>query len=73
MATLFDVITVTCFLALALAFFVFTDRRPVVLSRMMVCAVAFAVANQLGNTGWTLFAAILIVAGSVYAVYIVRD
>ena len=72
MATLFDVITVTCFIGVVLACFMFTDRDPKTLGQMLVSAVAFAVANQLGNAGWTMLAAALIVAGSAYAVFVVR-
>jgi hypothetical protein len=72
MATLFDVVTVTCFAALVLAFFNFTDRDPKTLSHMVISAIAFAVANQLGNAGWTALATALILAGSTYAVVVVR-
>lgn len=72
MATLFDVVTVTCFGALVLAFFVFTERDPKTLGHMLISAIAFAVANQLGNAGWTALATALIVAGSTYVVLVVR-
>jgi len=72
MATLFDILTVTCFVALVLAFFLFTDREPRILAQMMVSAVVFAVANQVGNAGWTVLGAAMILAGSAYAVFVVR-
>lgn len=73
MTTLFDAVTVACFFALVLAFFMFTDRGPKTLSRMLISAAVFAVANQLGNSGWTALALTLIVAGSLYAVLVVRQ
>lgn len=72
MATLFDLVTVACFLVLVLAFFMLTDRDPRTLSRMLIPVIVFAIANQLGNAGWTTFAAALIVAGSAYAIFVVR-
>ena len=73
MTTLFDVITVTCFVALVLAFFMFADGNRKVLGRLLISAAVFAVANQLGNSGWTALAAALIIAGSAYAVLVVRQ
>lgn len=72
MATVFDLVTVACFVVLVLAFFMLTDRDPKTLSRMLMPAIVFALANQLGNAGWTSLAAALIVAGSAYAFFVVR-
>jgi hypothetical protein len=67
MTTLFDVVTVTCFAALVLAFFQFTDRQARTLLHFVLAGVVFAVANQLGNTGSALLALTLILAGTAYA------
>lgn len=72
MITLFDFITVACFTGLVLVFFLWTDRKPHTLMHFMLPAVVFAVANQLGNEGWALFALILIGAGILYAFLLVR-
>ena len=70
MSTFFDVITVTCFVGLVIAFFQFTSRDTRILMHFFLSAVVFAVANQVGNHGSAILAAILIVAGIVYAVLI---
>ena len=67
MATFFDVITVTCFVGLVIAFFQFTDRETRTLAHFIVAGVVIAVANQVGNAGSTILALILIVAGAGYA------
>ena len=67
MATIFDVVTVTCFVGLVIAFFQFTDRENRTLIHFMLAAVVFAVANQVGNGGSAILAALLIVAGVAYA------
>jgi hypothetical protein len=72
MSTLFDVLTVTCFAGLVLAFFRFTDRETRTLVHFMLAGVVFAVANQVGNAGSTILALILIVAGVGYAILIAR-
>ena len=72
MATFFDVVTVTCFIALVIAFFQFTDRETRTLVHFILAGVVFAVANQVGNAGSIVLASILIVAGIAYAVLIVR-
>ena len=68
----FDYITVACFIGVVCAFLFLTDRSPKILAHLMIPAVAFAVANQLGNAGSTSFAAILIAAGVAYAVIAIR-
>ncbi len=67
MTTLFDVVTVTCFAGLVLAFFQFTDRQTRTLLQLVLAGVVFAVANQLGNAGSVILAMALIVAGVAYA------
>jgi len=72
MTTFFDVITVTCFAALVIAFFKFTDRETRTLVHFILAGVVFAVANQVGNAGSAILALVLIAAGIAYAVLIVR-
>jgi hypothetical protein len=71
MATVFDVVTVTCFAALVLAYFFFTSREPKTLLHLMVPGVVFAIANQVGNAGLAFLAVTLIAAGAVYAALVV--
>ncbi len=72
MTTIFDVVTVTCFIALVIAFFQFTDRDPKQLSHFVLAGILFAVANHLGNSGQSTLAFVLIAAGTGYAVFRVR-
>ena len=72
MTTLYDFLTVALFGVLVGYFVFLTDRRPVWVKHFLVSAVAFAVANQLGNTGSNLLASFLIVAGIIYAVLVIR-
>ena len=72
MTTFFDVVTVTCFAALVIAFFQFTDRETRTLVHFILAGIVFAVANQVGNAGSTILAIVLIVAGAIYAVMITR-
>jgi hypothetical protein len=72
MTTAFDILTVACFAGLVVAFFQLTERDTRTLLQLIVPAVAFAVANQMGNAGLTLFALILLVAGAGYAALVVR-
>jgi uncharacterized membrane protein YhfC len=67
MATFFDVVTVTCFVALVGAFFWFSSRQTATLLHLILAAVVFAVANQVGNAGSTLFGMVLVGAGIAYA------
>jgi hypothetical protein len=71
MATVFDVVTVTCFVAVVLAFFLFTSRDPKTLIHLIVPGVVFAIANYVGNAGLAFLAVALIVAGAVYAALVV--
>lgn len=72
MTTFFDVVTVTCFIALVIAFFQFTDRETKTLLHFVIAGIVFAVANQVGNGGGTILALVLILAGVGYAVLVVR-
>lgn len=72
MTTFFDVLTVTCFVALVIAFFRFTERDNRTLLHFMLAGIVFAVANQVGNAGSFYLALILILAGAGYAILIVR-
>ena len=72
MSTFFDVVTVTCFAGLVIAFFQFTDRETRTLVHFILAGVVFAVANQVGNGGSMVLALILIFAGVTYAVLVAR-
>jgi hypothetical protein len=72
MTTFFDVVTVTCFVGLVIAFFQFTDRETKTLVHFILAGVVFAVANQVGNSGSVVLAGILIFAGGTYAVLVAR-
>jgi hypothetical protein len=71
MATLFDVVTVTCFVGLVIAFLQFTDRETRTLMHFMLAGIVFAVANQVGNSGSTILALLLVVSGVIYPALIV--
>jgi hypothetical protein len=73
MTTFFDVVTVTCFVALVIAFFQFSHRDTRTLVHLVLVGVVFAVANQVGNGGETVLALMLIFAGAGYAVFVVRQ
>ena len=73
MATFFDVITVTCFAGLVLAFFQFTDRETRTLLHFIGTAIALAVANQVGNSGGTVLASLLILASVGYAFLVISN
>jgi hypothetical protein len=72
MATFFDVVTVTCFVGLVIAFFQFTARETKTLVQFMLSGVLFAVANQVGNSGAVILGLILIIAGVTYAALAAR-
>ena len=72
MTTFFDAVTVACFVALAIAFFQFTDRETKTVLHFVVAGIVFAVANQVGNAGGTVLALVLILAGAGYAVLMGR-
>jgi hypothetical protein len=73
MATVFDYVTVACFLGMAGAFFILTAREPRTLLHLLVVGASFAIANQVGNAGYTVLAIILIIAGVAYAALIIRQ
>lgn len=72
MATLFDVVTVTSFVGLVIAFFQFSDREIRTLLYFMVSVIVLAVANQVGNAGHYVFAGILVLAGIGFAALVIR-
>jgi hypothetical protein len=72
MATAFDFLSMVCFAGIVIAFFQFSDKALKTLMHLLAPGTAFAVGNQLGNTGYTTFALLLIVAGLGYASLIVR-
>ena len=72
MTTFFDVITVTCFVGLVIAFFKFTERETRTLVHFILAGIVFAVANQVGNGGSVILALILILAGVTYAALVAR-
>ena len=72
MATMFDYVTVACFLGMAGAFFILTAREPRTLLHVLIAGTAFAIANQVGNAGYTILAAALIIVGILYAAVTIR-
>ena len=72
--TIFDIVTVACFIGLVIAYFQFANRDDYrTLAQMLLSGVVFAVANQVGNAGYVLLASILIVVGVGYAFLVLRD
>ena len=72
MVTIFDVLTVTCFVGLVLAFFRFTDQQSRTLWHFVIAGVVFAIANQVGNAGSVVLGGMLVLAGLGYVVLSVR-
>lgn len=72
MTTFFDVLTVGCFLIMAIAYFLFSARDTRTLLHLLLSGILFGVANQLGNAGFPLLAIVLVVAGAVYSALIIR-
>jgi hypothetical protein len=70
--TVFDIVTVACFIGLVVAYFQFSDRDYRTLAQLILSGIVFAVANQVGNAGFTLLASILMAAGIGYAFLVVR-
>jgi hypothetical protein len=68
MVTLFDILSLASFIGLVLAFFFWTERDNRTLLHFVISGVVFAVANQVGNAGQTIFAFVLIIAGIGYAI-----
>lgn len=72
MATVFDVVTVTSFVGLVIAFFQFSDREVRTLVYFMLSGIVFAVANQVGNAGHFGLGAGLVLAGIVFSGLVIR-
>jgi hypothetical protein len=68
MVTLFDIVSLASFVGLVLVFFIWTERDNRTLLHFVIAGVVFAVANQVGNAGQTMFAFVLLIAGIAYAV-----
>ena len=73
MSTLFDYLTVACFLVMVVAFLWLTKRETRTLARLLISGIVLAIANQVGNNGWTILGLALVVAGAAYAVLTIRD
>ena len=77
MKTVYDFVTVICFILTVLTYFIFTEGGMKVLAHFMLPAAAFAIANQVGNhagndVSMNLLAVILIAAGIGYVYIVVR-
>ena len=72
MTTLFDFLTVGCFIGLVIGFFQLTERDLRTLLHLLLSGIAFAIANQVGNAGSNLLAFVLIGAGVGYAVLVIQ-
>ncbi len=80
MVTVYDIVTVTCFVCIVLTYFMFTEGGMKVLAHFMLPAAAFAIANQVGNAALQVgnafflnaLAIVLIAAGIGYTYIIVR-
>jgi len=51
MGTVYDIVTVACFACVVATYFMFTEGRTKVLMHFILPAVAFAIANHVGNAG----------------------
>jgi hypothetical protein len=72
MATTFDFLTVAGFVAILLIYFYYTERGLGTLVRLMIPTAALAVSNQIGNSGQSVFALILIVASAGYVCLVLK-
>ncbi len=77
MNSVYDFVTVICFLLAVLTYFMFTEGGMRILAHFMLPAVAFAIANQVGNhagnnAAMNVLAVILIAAGIGYIYIIVK-
>jgi len=77
MQTVYDFVTVVCFICVVVTYFMFTEGGMKVLAHFLLPAAAFAIANQLGNHAgdnmmMNALAVILIIAGIGYTFMIVR-
>ena len=72
MITVYDFVTVTCFICIVVTYFMFTEGGMKILAHFVLPTAAFAIANQVGNAGMNVLAVILIAAGIGYTYIIVR-
>jgi len=77
MQTVYDFVTVICFICVVVTYFMFTEGGMKILAHFMLPAAAFAIANQVGNHAGSdvlmnILAVVLIVAGIGYTFIIVR-
>jgi hypothetical protein len=77
MHTVYDFVTVICFIFTVLTYFMFTEGGAKILAHFMLSAAVFAIANQVGNHAGgdvllNALAVILIAAGIGYIYIIVR-
>ena len=77
MNTVYDFVTVICFLLAVLTYFMFTEGGMKILAHFLLPAAAFAIANQVGNHAGSnapmnVLAVVLIAAGIGYIYIIVR-
>jgi hypothetical protein len=77
MQTVYDFVTVICFICIVLTYFMFTEGGTKILAHFMLPAAAFAIANQVGNHAgnnalMNVLAVALILAGIGYTFIIVR-
>ena len=79
MSTTYDFVTVAIFVILVGYYLFLTDRRPQLLTRFLLSAVVFAIADQVGNFaskvgnfGLHALAVALVLAGIVYAGVVAR-
>ena len=77
MQTVYDFVTVICFICVVVTYFMFTEGGVKILARFLPPAAAFAIANQVGNHAGSdvlmnILAVVLIVAGIGYTFIIVR-
>jgi hypothetical protein len=77
MQTVYDFVTVICFICIVVTYFMFTEGGMKILAHFMLPAAAFAIANQVGNHAggdvlMNILAVVLIVAGIGYTFIIVR-
>ncbi len=66
--TIFDIITVICFVAVVAAYFTIGQPDPKLLPHYLLSCVAFAFANQFGNGGHIFIGVAVLLAGVTYAV-----
>jgi hypothetical protein len=56
--TVYDFVTVACFICIVVTYFMFTEGGMKILARFVLSAAALAVANQVGNAGMNVLAVI---------------